>query len=537
MISRVKISNFRCLKEFDWVPSHGINLLVGNNGAGKSTILDAIEIALTGHINGQRVQDALSPHWFNEEVHDDYLRRARNGENPGIPSIAIEIFFSDDCSPEINKTRGLKNSETCDSAGLSYEIAIKRELLSEFLAVIKDEETDLIPTEYFKCTWTMFSGTEIYRRPEGISCNRLEADGVGSDRRSSQRNRTMLESLISDSDLRAVSAKQRQMRREIDKEVLKKTTGQVSSGEHLANVGFQMDQSPRSDWRNSITLGLNNRPIQFEGHGMQILVKSHLALDSAMGQNVLLLEEPESHLSHTSLMQLLSSICERLGDRQAFITTHSTFVLNRLGIDKLSLIAPKSKPIRLSDLSIDTVRYFQKQSGYDTLRICLATKLVLVEGPTDEMIFNWAYEKEYGVEPLHDGIDVMTYGTRGKRALELAAKLGREHVAVLRDNDGKDPSHWISAVEDFLSEGRRMFVGEVSSGSTIEPQFLSANEEMNCELSELFDLDDSDYDALLSYMSNNKTDWAWRIISANSEKLSELSCPEYIANAIEFIHG
>ena len=323
---------------------------------------------------------------FNEEVHDDYLRRARNGENPGIPSIAIEIFFSDDCSPEINKTRGLENSETCDSAGLSYEIAIKRELLSEFLAVIKDEETDLIPTEYFKCTWTMFSGTEIYRRPEGISCNRLEADGVGSDRRSSQRNRTMLESLISDSDLRAVSAKQRQMRREIDKEVLKKTTGQVSSGEHLANVGFQMDHSPRSDWRNSITLGLNNRPIQFEGHGMQILVKSHLALDSAMGQNVLLLEEPESHLSHTSLMQLLSSICERLGDRQAFITTHSTFVLNRLGIDKLSLIAPKSKPIRLSDLSIDTVRYFQKQSGYDTLRICLATKLVLVEGPTDEMI-------------------------------------------------------------------------------------------------------------------------------------------------------
>ena len=82
-----------------------------------------------------------------------------------------------------------------------------------------------------------------------------------------------------------------------------------------------------------------------------------------------------------------------------------------------------------------------------------------------------------------------------------------------------------------------MFVGEVSSGSTIEPQFLSANEEMNCELSELFDLDDSDYDALLSYMSNNKTDWAWRIISANSEKLSELSCPEYIANAIELIHG
>ena len=92
MISRVKISNFRCLKEFDWVPSHGINLLVGNNGAGKSTILDAIEIALTGHINGQRVQDALSPHWFNEEVHDDYLRRARNGENPEIPSIAIEVF-------------------------------------------------------------------------------------------------------------------------------------------------------------------------------------------------------------------------------------------------------------------------------------------------------------------------------------------------------------------------------------------------------------------------------------------------------------
>lgn len=55
-ISRVKIKNFKCFKDtFSLELNNGLNIIVGNNEAGKSTILEAIHLALTGLSNGKYV--------------------------------------------------------------------------------------------------------------------------------------------------------------------------------------------------------------------------------------------------------------------------------------------------------------------------------------------------------------------------------------------------------------------------------------------------------------------------------------------------
>ena len=41
-ISRIRIENFRSLKDFEFEPEDGINLLVGENNAGKSAVLVAL---------------------------------------------------------------------------------------------------------------------------------------------------------------------------------------------------------------------------------------------------------------------------------------------------------------------------------------------------------------------------------------------------------------------------------------------------------------------------------------------------------------
>lgn len=43
-IRRVEISNFRSIQSLDWVPSAGVNCLIGPGDSGKSTILDAIDL-------------------------------------------------------------------------------------------------------------------------------------------------------------------------------------------------------------------------------------------------------------------------------------------------------------------------------------------------------------------------------------------------------------------------------------------------------------------------------------------------------------
>ena len=50
-IKKIKIENFKCFEGiFVLELNSGLNILVGNNEAGKSTILEAIHIALTGAV-------------------------------------------------------------------------------------------------------------------------------------------------------------------------------------------------------------------------------------------------------------------------------------------------------------------------------------------------------------------------------------------------------------------------------------------------------------------------------------------------------
>jgi putative ATP-dependent endonuclease of OLD family len=52
-IRKVTIENFRCIKDLTWLPSAGINCLIGPGDTGKSTILDAIDFCLGARRNLQ----------------------------------------------------------------------------------------------------------------------------------------------------------------------------------------------------------------------------------------------------------------------------------------------------------------------------------------------------------------------------------------------------------------------------------------------------------------------------------------------------
>ncbi|WP_259377047.1 AAA family ATPase [Bacillus velezensis] len=60
MIKTLVIQNFKCFKEkFVLDLKEGINILVGNNEAGKSTILEAIHLVLTGVFRGKSIKTIL----------------------------------------------------------------------------------------------------------------------------------------------------------------------------------------------------------------------------------------------------------------------------------------------------------------------------------------------------------------------------------------------------------------------------------------------------------------------------------------------
>jgi predicted ATP-dependent endonuclease of OLD family len=298
-------------------------------------------------------------------------------------------------------------------------------------------------------------------------------------------------------------------------------------GEQLS---LAMDQSSRSSWDLSVIPHVSELPFSMAGLGQQVAIKIALAMGRSTDRaRVVTIEEPENHLSHTSLNRLVSRIQKLRGDRQQiFISTHSSYVLNRLGLDALRLLSDGSI-CTFDEISNDTVSYFQRLPGYDTLRLVLADRFALVEGPSDEIVFERFYHDKYNKRPIEDGVDVLSMrGLSPVRFLEIAQLLNKRGV-IMRDNDGKDLDGIREPLATYLDDTRRkLFVGEGSRGNTLEPQIISVNDADTIR-SVLGRTERAD---LKTWMSNNKTEAAIRIASSDTM----LTTPIYMAEAVEFVH-
>lgn len=91
-IEKVIIQNFKKFKNpFEIKFNENINLLVGDNESGKSTILEAIHVALTGMYAGRNIRNQLSTYLFNREAVEEYLTSVENGHPIAPPEIMIEL--------------------------------------------------------------------------------------------------------------------------------------------------------------------------------------------------------------------------------------------------------------------------------------------------------------------------------------------------------------------------------------------------------------------------------------------------------------
>jgi putative ATP-dependent endonuclease of OLD family len=84
---------------------------------------------------------------------------------------------------------------------------------------------------------------------------------------------------------------------------------------------LSVDLSSKNAWESSLLTYLDNIPFHNIGKGEQCIVKTKLALSHKKSENanILLIEEPESHLSHTKLNQLIGDIKNDHNEKQIII--------------------------------------------------------------------------------------------------------------------------------------------------------------------------------------------------------------------------
>lgn len=532
MITRIVIKGYRLFRDFELEPTAGLNIIVGGNQAGKSTMLEAISLGLTGRMNGRWAEEELNPYWFNQAEIAGYFAALDAGCNPEAPEILIELYL-DASTPDLHLHRGVYNSKREDAVGLRLRVTPSLEYAQEFAEYLETPSRPaILPVEYYEVEWQDFAGATLHRRPAGLGVSFIDSRTIRSTRGVDYHTREMLGDFVDSKERAAISVAHRGARHTISLTTLATVNAriaQLGTKLHDTGLGLQMDQSADASWESSVVPHVGDVPFALAGQGQQAAIKVALAMNrSADSTAYVLVEEPENHLSHTSLTRLVSRIEDLAGTRQVFITTHSSYVLNRLGLDRLRLLHG-GVPVSFASITPGTISYFKRLSGFDTLRVVLADKLVLVEGPSDEILLERAFRDKNGIRPIDAGIDVMSMsGVALSRALELSAALGRR-VAGVRDNDGKPASHWEAKVSAHLAPGtRELFIGDPAKGKTLEPQVMAVNDDATVRSALGITNDEK---TTTEWMSDNKTEAA--LLLAESD--TTINYPDYLLNAIRFV--
>lgn len=529
MIQRLIIHNFKGIKKADISFNDFKNIIVGNNGVGKSTIIEALSLALGYGLNKLEV----TPYLF----HTLAVEQFKVDKVPSI--ITIEVFFD----TKKDEFSGTNNTLHTLSRGLQLKICFDDESYSE-LYELEKETCIHIPCEYYKIERNWFSDKPVKQLLIPYYVQLVDSSSNYFNSSSNQYIAHLLRKYIGDNDFTKIKSSLRYLKQGFE-EQQNITEINTRLKQERENLEVSIDITSKIILRDILCPFLENIPIEQIGAGELCILKTMLSIDKNHQTDkpkIIIIEEPESHLSHTKMYELISKIEENINaqNTQLIITTHNNFIANKLDLANLILIENENGEIKTQKIQNDDkdkFKFFTKVSNYPTLRLILCNSAILVEGPTDEMVLTYYYYRQYGRHPFDDNIEVISVEGVGFKEYVNIVSPFQKKVAVITDNDGKDlDSLKKQRGLEILPKNVSIYTENDTTLNTLEPSFVRKNQRKIQELSDAVRIhkkpNDTEAD-LAAFMKNNKTEWAFKLLN-KVDKL-DFSVPDYIVNAVNWI--
>lgn len=535
-IKKLLIKNYKSIGYTVINLNADINIFVGENDSGKSTILEALSIITTGKINGYAFERQIKAGIFNCKEREQYIESLKVvGKTMEPPRIIIEAYLDIDDK----KYAGTNNELREDCAGIRMELALNEEYTDVYKQMLTAEEIYDIPIELYSASFRYFKGDTVAFRFAPVKASFIDTTRKDYSYVMNHFVTDNITTYLTSQEQTDLSTAYRKSRHSFQENVaVKQLNESVRDNVKMNNkeVTIDLREDGVDEWKRQMSVVVEDIPFENVGFGTQNFIKIELAIKNSKEQvNVVLMEEPENNLSFTNMVRLIKNVIESEG-KQVFISTHSSYVANKLDLGKIFLMN-SGEIFPLSNLKEETKKYFMKLPGYDTLRIILAEKVILVEGPTDELIIQKAYIDEYGKLPISDGIDIIVVDSLAfKRYCDIVSMLNKK-VVIVTDNDGNIDEHIKKKYKEYINKSNLQFIYEQDETlNTIEPSVLSVNCE-NGEPTECFkraiskngSMESKGKQEVLDFMENNKAEWALRVFDSKEK----INYPEYIKNAIK----
>ena len=471
-VKSIRLINFKKFKDDHLEFNDDVNIFVGDNNAGKSTILEALEIALNYNYRGRPFNTEFTPDLFNKSAVQQFLDSDRSSAH--LPRLVIEAFI--DGVPDY---RGANNSLQIDAQGVIVQACFDTSLQDVYADYLKTNPSiTSIPIEFYKLEWLDFGWNQIKAVAKKFRALYIDPTRIHPTMGKNQYISTILNTALEKEELVKLTLNYRENQQVFNQSGEVKAVNDGLDAEHLITdkkLSIAASTLPAGSIQTGLQLEVDDVPFQFIGKGEQSNVQFKLAIQNKSKDiDLVMMEEPENHLSYSNLNKLVHYIENQRGTKQLFLTTHSSYVLNKLSINKICLV--QSAYQRLHKLDPKVVKTLKRLPGYDTLRVALSGKVILVEGPSDELVLKKIYYRKHDRLPEQDGIDIIVVRGVGFDTFIAVGKEIGTRINVLRDNDGAYQDNVVKARQEYAAfPNIKLISSDNDLAFSLEPAMIYAN--------------------------------------------------------------
>lgn len=512
-IKQLIIKGFKRFKNFTIRFNDDLTIIVGENEAGKSTILEALDAVLNKRLFNK--EDTSLVKYFNNEVVQTFFE---TGKAMDLPKIGIDIDLD-----LVGEIAGLnfsgvvkREGENQEKCGIHFEFCFDEEFIND-VELSKCAENNVIPIEYYRGTWVTYSGKSYRTQMLPLKTIFLDNSRIKNNLYNSYARKIYIDK-ISENTRREMSGNFNTIlvdfRRKYADNLLIQDTRRIG-----------LDHN-KTDLNKLVDIYENDISVQDMGKGKENIVKTEIAL-SGSTFDVICIEEPELHLSHSNTRKLIEFISESVNE-QLIMTSHSSMIASRLNIQNVVWVSDIAA-YSLKDISKQTAAYFKKIDNLDILKFILSERVILVEGAAEYILLPTIFKKIFGETLDKAGIEVISMGSISyANYREISEQLADKKVAVITDNDGsKDKTN--------IEKNFAVFSDSKIENWTLEVAFYKLNAEyfdsLYKDTKTEAKYNNKEYPKALAHMLKNKTENALLMV----ENDEDLKVPKYIEDALRWI--
>ncbi|MCR0571142.1 AAA family ATPase [[Clostridium] innocuum] len=522
MIRKIKFKNYKKFKDNEIFFIEGRNVLVGENGVGKSTVIEAICMVMRGSTN--LVQSKGISNLFNI----DAIKKFNIGDKKieELPELYVELYF--DQNSEAN------NAEVCGSHNLdndksAFGICMKIIPNDDYTLQIKEQLESaeyVFPFEFYKVVFQRFDGSSYntYAKGHTHSYSLLNSSVVSV---SSSLNKLITKTYINST----TEGKRKLIQHDFRSKNDNFSDALYSKYKLEVDAKYKLKIKEAINFAEEfITIHSNGLDISNLGEGEKLMIAIESNLSQEEKQNtVTLIEEPETHLSYINMEKLICMI-ENNANEQIIIATHSNMIVSRLGVINTVLLS-ENGIFHFVDVNEETSKFFQKAPNTNLLNFILSKKCILVEGDAEYILMEKFYEMETGKKLSQDDISIIACGGKTfKRYSDIARGLNKR-VAIVTDNDKNYDKNITKNYSEIINDNVKVFSDNNDENWTFEVSLYSYSKTY---------IDNKLYtkqmgNGVVSFMLNNKAESAFRLLVALEDESDQFTIPTYIKEAIAWI--